>query len=127
MSDIPPLLLILDRRDDPVTPLLSQVRQPCFLAHRAVVTLHTFFTACPTTMCVCVTMYVSLLVSGPTRLWCMSYWGSETTEWTSQTHRASRKTCKYVHVKAGSQYDAGAASVANLMGGMYFFASQIYF
>ena len=116
MSDIPPLLLILDRRDDPVTPLLSQVRQPCFLAHRAVVTLHTHCT-----MCVRVTMHVSLLVSGPTRLWCMSYWGSETTEWTSQMHQASRKTCKYVRVKAGSQYDAGAASVANVKGGMYFF------
>ena len=25
-TDVPPLLLILDRRDDPVTPLLNQVR-----------------------------------------------------------------------------------------------------
>ena len=27
-SDVPPLLLLLDRRDDPVTPLLNQVVMP---------------------------------------------------------------------------------------------------
>lgn len=76
-TEVPPVLLILDRSDDAITPLLNQVSG------------HTFKTILQLLMCVCVV----LSCSGPTRPWSTSSWDSTTTGSTCPGSPASVKTC----------------------------------
>ena len=101
----PPLRLclcvqVLDRRDDPVTPLLNQVRASLsafsrFNGHH--LSKNAFSNcACPCAFCARLHPSLSLSLSlslspqmncmccgsGRTRRWCMSCWGSATTAWT---------------------------------------------
>ena len=96
-TDVPPLLLILDRRDDPVTPLLNQVslcniQMPFVVRVFSDVQLSKVFTG---------SLQGSYWLwgchfnsSGHTKPWYMSSLGSETTELTCPGVLASQRNCK---------------------------------
>ena len=85
-TDVPPLLLILDRRDDPVTPLLNQVslhniQMPFMVKFFKDFQLFWLWGCCFNS-------------SGPTKPWCMSSLVSEITELICLGVLASQRNCR---------------------------------